>query len=278
MPKRAHTPPQEAGFMRRIGSRAGFFVAAIGLVFAAYQVQGWKMPRLLAAVLIASMLMVAGIALFSIVWEAIKEMRDWRERRETSTAWIAAEPPGLLDYVPDMNRASNKFVRQMGRLNRDTTRVGKQTTRDARTIKWALLFGPRAGQLWANHSAKGILRSAVFIEKRSTHLRKTVDEFARAQEGQLTSLGAPGSEEERVALESLREIVASRSASTTEAIVSVSGYRDAVREFSQQNYSRALRVSNKRLAEQLDAVLVILRRSLKDSERLEALLERKVRP
>jgi hypothetical protein len=37
---------------------------------------------------------------------------DWREQREISPAWIAEEPPGRLDHVPDMNRANKKFVRQ----------------------------------------------------------------------------------------------------------------------------------------------------------------------
>lgn len=41
------------------------------------------------------------------------------------------------------------------------------------------------------------------------------------------------------------------------------GYRDVILDLSQQNFSRALRVSNKQLAEQLDAVIVVLRRSLK---------------
>jgi hypothetical protein len=223
------------------------------------------------------MLAVAGVAVVSILWEAIKEIRGWRERRETSTAWIAAEPPGLLDYVPDMSRASNKFVRQMSRLNRDTSRVGKQTSRDARTIKWVLVFGPRASQLWANHTARGILRSAVFIEKRATHLRKTVDEFARAQEGQLMGLDAPGNDEERAALDLARKAVAERSATTAETIESVSGYRDAVRDLSEKNYSRTLRVSNQRLAEQLDTLIAVLRHSLKDSQRLEVLMERKAR-
>jgi hypothetical protein len=245
MPKRADTPPQEAGFMRRIGSRAGFFVAAIGLVFAAYQVQGWKMPRLLAALLIASMLAVAGVALLSIVWEAVKEARVWRERRETSRDWIAAEPPGLLDYLPDMNRASKKFVRQMDRLNRDTERVGKRTTRDARIISWASRLGrPRAAQLSANRSAKGILRSAVFIEKRSNHLRKTVDEFARAQEGPSDS-SCRSYERRRTRCTGRHpRDLASRTATTAAAIKSVGGYRDTVRKFSQQNYSRTLKASN----------------------------------
>jgi hypothetical protein len=272
-----HAAAQDAGFMRRIGPRSGFGLVAIGLVFAAYQVQGWKMPRLLAAVLIAVLLTAAALVVLSIVWEAIKEVRDWRERRETSTEWIASEPPGLLDYLPDMQRASKKFVRQMNRLNRDTARLGKRTGRNARTMKRASMFGPRAAQFWANHTAKSIFRSAVFIEKRSAHLGKTLAEFARAQEGQLNSLAAPKSEEERASLATAREALADRSATTAEAITSVTGYRDSTLELSQQNFSRTLRVSNKRLAEQLDALIVVLRRSLKDSKRLESLLERKAR-
>jgi hypothetical protein len=277
MAKRASAPPQKAGFMRRIGSRAGFAIAAIGLVFAAYQVQGWKMPGLLAAVLIACLLAIATIALLSIAWEAIKEIRAWRERRETSTAWIADEPPGLLDYLPDMNRALKKFVRQMGRLNHDTERLGRQTGRDARTASLAKFFGPRAAQSWANHTARRVLRSAVFIEKRSTHLRKTILELGRAQEGHLKSLPAVKSGEERAALRSARAAVASQSATVEETIRSVCYYRDVVRGISEQNFSRTLRVSNQRLADQLSGVVEILRLSLKHSKRMEGLLEQRER-
>lgn len=270
--------------MRHVGSRAGFFVVPVGLVFAAYQVEGWKMPRLLAAFLIAAMLTVAGVALLSIVWETIKEIRRLRERRETSTAWISNEPPGALDFVPDMNRAARKFNRQMGRLTRDTARVGRMMTRQARVVKWVPLvvkwlpkYGPRVAQLWANHTAKRILRSAIFIEKRTSHLRATIDEFTRAQEGQLANLTAPSSEAERVAFESVRTAVTTQTATTDGAINSVGGYRDTVRGVAQQNFSRALRVSGERLADQLDAMIVVLRRFLKDSERLEMLLERKLK-
>lgn len=260
--------------MSRVGRRAGFAVAAIGLVFAAYQVQGWTMPRLLAEVLIGVLLAVAAVAILSIVSESMKEAMRWRERRETSTAWIAEEPPGLLDYVPDMSRANKKFVRQMSRLSRDTNRVGNKMRRQSRWLKVARLFGPRAAQLWANHTARSVLRSATFIEKRTAHLDATVAEFARAQEGLLQTLDAPATDEDRVALATAREAIAGRSATTRAAIESTVGYRVEVAGFANQNFSRTLRVSNNRLAEQLDALTAVLRGSLKDSERLERLLDR----
>lgn len=180
MSKRVETSERGAGFLRRVGSRAGFVLAAVGLVFVAYQVQGWTMPRLLAALLIGLLLAVAAVALLSIAWEAIKEAARWRERRETSTAWIAAEPPGHLDLVPDMNRATKKFVRQMNRLNHDTKRLGRKIGRYARFMNWVSLW-PRAALTLANQAAKANARSAAFIEKRSAPLRKTIDELRRAQ-------------------------------------------------------------------------------------------------
>lgn len=270
-------PPEERGFLRRIGGRAGFAIAAIGLVFAAYQVQGWKMPRLLAAVLIAALLAVAGVAILSIVWEGVKEVRRWREERETSTAWIAAEPPGLVDYGPDMNRANKKFLRQMAKLTRDTKRVGVRMGRHAKLAKVAQFFGPRAAQIWANHAAKGILGSAAFIEKRTGHLRATIAESTRAQEGHLVSLPAPANDEERVALGTLRESFVERSTSTAQAIASVEAYRNVVRIAADENLSRTLRVASNKLADQLDAMSQVLRRSLRDSQRLEVLCEQKAK-
>jgi hypothetical protein len=275
MPKRAQqsllSSPEPAGYLRRIGGRAGFAVVVFGLVFAAFQVQGWTMPRLLAVVLIVLLLAAGGVAVLSIVWEAVKEAKRWREDREISTAWIAGEPPGLLDYVPDMKRANKKFIRQMAKLSGDTDRVGNRMARHARVIKVAKFLGPRAAQVWANHTAKGVFRSADFIERRTGHLRATVAEFARAQEGHLASLPAPTNDDERAALAAIGASFASRSATTLEAIVSTEGYRDVVRDSAQQNFSRTLRVSGNQLADQLDAMIVVLRRSLKDSQRLETL-------
>src|SRR5436853_4341528 len=98
--------------MRWIGGRAGFAVVVFGLVFAAFQVQGWTMPRPLAVALIVLLLAAGGVAVLSIVWEAVKEAKRWREDREMSLEWVENERPGVIDYVPDMNRASKKVVRQ----------------------------------------------------------------------------------------------------------------------------------------------------------------------
>lgn len=264
--------------MRRVGSRAGFAVAAVGLVFAAYQVQGWKMPRVLAAILIVGLLGVACVALASIAWEVVKELRSWSERRETSTAWISKEPPGQLDYIPDMNRAVKKFTRQMSRITRDTKRVGRLTTRQARLAKWVPKFGPRAGQIWANYTARRLLRSAVFIERRTSHLRATSAEFFRVQEAMFANLPAPTDAAERTALETARDSFVSQGETTEGAIDSVEGYRDAVRDVAQMNISRTLRVSGERLAGQLDGMVLVLRRSLKDSQRLATAVDRKLKP
>jgi hypothetical protein len=275
MRKRVEVSAEESGFLRKVGSRAGFGLAAVGLVFAAYQVQGWTMPRLLAAFLIVLLLAVVAVAVLSIAWETIREVMRWRERRETSTAWIAAEPPGQLDLIPDMERATKKFVRQMKRLNRDTGRLGKKIGRYSRLMNWARRFGPRAVLTLANQAAKANSRSAAFIEKRATHLRKTVDELRRTQEGQLTRLSDPETDEDWAALSEAQAVAASRTVTTAETIESVVGYRDAVLGIAHQDLARTLTASSKQLAAQLEAVIVILRRSLKDSERAEALLKQK---
>jgi hypothetical protein len=84
--------------------------------------------------------------------------------------------------------------------------------RHARLVKVAKFSGPRAAQIWANYTAKGVFRSAGFIEKRTGHLRATVAEFARAQEGHLASLPAPTNDEEREAFVATGASFASRSA------------------------------------------------------------------
>jgi hypothetical protein len=174
-----------------------------------------------------------------------------------------------------MNRATKKFVRQMNRLNRDTARLGRKIGRYGRFMNWASRFGPRAVLTLANQAAKANSRSAGFIEKRSTHLRKTVDELRRALEGHLSRLGDPETDEDWAALSAAQDVAADRSATTAETIESVIGYRDAVLGIADQDLARTLTAASKQLAAQLDGVIVILRRSLKDSERAEALLKQK---
>lgn len=104
MRKRIDTPLpglENRGFMRRIGGRAAFVVGSIGLVFAAFQVQGWTMPRPLAIALITVLLVAAAVALLSILWEAIEEARRWREGREVNVrSWCKTAPrsTGELSY------------------------------------------------------------------------------------------------------------------------------------------------------------------------------------
>jgi hypothetical protein len=109
-------------------------------------------------------------------------------------------------------------------------------------------------------------------------LRATVDEFARAQKGQWVKVGEVETDEDRASLQEAREAVAGRSESSRSAIASVIEYPDTMRDFAEQNYARSLRESSRRLVEQLEALIVILRRSLHDSEQLEGLLARKAQP
>lgn len=149
--------------------------------------------------------------------------------------------------------------------------------RHGRVVKVAQLLGLRATQVWANHTARGIFQSADFIERRAGYLRAAMAEFTRAQEGHLASLPAATNDEERRTFEELRASFASRNESTLNAISSTESYRDVVRDSAQQNLSRTLRVSSNRLADQLDAMILVLRRSGKDSGRLQALCEQKAK-
>jgi hypothetical protein len=247
------------------------------LVLATYQVQGEKMPRVLAAIIIYSLLAVSAIAVLSIVWECVKEFRVWRERRETSTAWIDAEPPGHLDFIPDMQRASKKFIEQLNELNTDTARVGRKMRRHTRVSPLMRFASSRMRQRWANSAARSVTRSAVFIEKRQDHLRATVGELKRVTEAQVAS-AAPETEADRAALLEFRRVIVSRNVSTLEAVASVEGYRDVALGLSEQNLSRTLRVSNKRLSEALDGIIRTLRGFVRDGERLEAALALKAKP
>lgn len=91
----------------------------------------------------------------------------------------------------------------------------------------------------------------------------------------MNRLGIAETDEDRAALSAAQAAAAERSATTATTIASVIGYRDAVLGIASQDVARTLTASARQLAAQLDGVIVILRRSLKDSERAEALLKQK---
>jgi hypothetical protein len=260
MPKKVDTLSPETGFMRRIGSRAGFGVAAIGLVFAAYQVQGWKMPRLLAAALIASMLAVAGIALLSIVWEVISEVRGWREHRATHASWVSAEPPGKLDYEADGLRAQERFTRELLKQAKETHRLGKKLARYTKRIGRRRFSGPRRRQRQANRSAKSIERGAVFIEKRVELLKALVKDVERNYQGYI-SIAVPevDTEAEFQAAMELRNSLESGRATTAETLRSASEYRESIKELETQNLSRTVRIASGRLEKAQSGIVAVLR-------------------
>jgi len=263
--------------MRRVGSRAGFAVAAIGLVFAAYQVQGWKMPRLLAAVLIAAMLTVAGIAFLSIIWEAVQEVRLLLERRETSAGWIIEADPGLFDFEADGLRAMEEFTEELEKLSKDTQRIGKKLPRHSQLMERSTAPGVngKMRQNLANRAAKDIRHSATFIKKRLDLLTVLNTEIGRNLVPWVRLMTIE-TDEDAEAAQLMREMGDSGARVTDDVIASLRGYRASVKGIEEQNASRSLRIAARELGESLDGIERVLRKRLADSRRLNDELERKL--
>jgi hypothetical protein len=252
---------------RIVLAAATFAGVAIGLFLAAFQVQGWTMPRLIGIVLISLLGLMAAAAISVIVFEIVKACRRFLEHRATTAAWFSAERPGLLDYEADGTEASNRFTRALEHLGRDTAKLGTKLEKHTKRFERLTSASGKRKQRAANRSARDIDRSAAFIEKRLDLLKKIVKEIDRNYSGLISALVIE-SEDDLEAATTLRDILADSKEASAESLVSISKYRASTRALEEQNVSRTVRIACHRLAEALGGVEATFRSYEKSVSRL----------
>jgi len=262
-------------FRLRIGVPAAFAAAIVPIVLAIYEVQGWTMPTPLGETLVVILLIMMIVAPVIVFYEFGRRGFQILEARATSAAWVSAEEPGLLDYEADGMRASERFVKELAKLAKDTRKLGESLPRHTERIL-AAAKNPRLKQKRANQSAKSIDRSAMFIEKRASLLQALVKDIFRNFNGLVTTSSLE-TEEDKSAAVGLTAILEGNRSAVEEAIISTSGYRDSVRNVEKQNLSRTVRIATKRLGDGLDDTLKILRQFSANSRKLREMLERRLR-
>jgi hypothetical protein len=265
----------EPGAAKNIGVGASLASVAIGLLLAAFQVQGWTMPKLLAIVLIVLLVVMIAVALSVIVYEVVRAVRGFLEHRATTPSWVSSERPGLLDYEADGIRASERFTKELKKLTRDTAKLGAKLRRHTKVFERSKGKSSKARQRRANRSAKDIDRSAVFIEKRLSLLQVLVKDIARNAEGLIGSSELE-TDADLDAAKDFRDTLNEVHQSTAETLGSVGGYRESVKEIEQQNLSRTVRIASGRLASSLEGVEKMLRKHDSGSRKLVHALDRKI--
>ena len=65
----------EPGAGKRIVAEATFASVALGLFLAAFQVQGWTMPRAVAVVVIVLLALMSAVAVSALVYEVVRAVR-----------------------------------------------------------------------------------------------------------------------------------------------------------------------------------------------------------
>jgi Na+/phosphate symporter len=201
------------------------------------------------ALALATFLLLAWIAL-----EIFRGLQRFLEHRATNTAWLSAEPPGVLDYVPDSLRAMERFTRLLDKQAEDTQRVGEKMGKHAARLERAAKKSPQAQQRLAKRVARDINKSAVFSEKRLKLLNALVCEIDRNYTAWFAVV-APESPEAAESLRGMRDSLASNRSSTHEAIESVIGYRASVKDIEEQNIARTMNAATKRLGAALDGTV-----------------------
>jgi hypothetical protein len=243
----------------RIGLWASLASAAIGILFAVFEVQGWKVPGPLALALIVFLLAVIAVAVLMISVEVARAIHRFFEYRATSASWVSSEAPGLLDYEADGIRAGNRFTKELYKLNDDTETLGKRLARHSKRMERSAGKSARKRQRLANRSAKAMNRSAEFIEKRLELLEALVKDVRRNTEGLIGAQDLETDGEIAAAAE-LSGTLKEGHQTTVETGESVAGYRDTVRDIERQNLARTVRLASHRLGDALDGMVKVLRR------------------
>jgi hypothetical protein len=265
----------EPGTSRVFGVSASLASVGIGLVLAAFQVQGWKMPKPLAVILIVLLLVLVAGAFSAMIYEVIRAVRRFLDHRATTASWVSSEKPGLLDYEADGIRAGERFTKELNKLSGDTAKLGTKLERQAKSLERSAGRSAKTRQRRANRSAKAIDRSAVFIEKRLELLQALVKDIVRNADGLIASMELK-TEADLDAAREFREVLDETGQTTAETLGSTAGYRETVRDLEQQNAARSVRSACGRLVNSLDGVVKMMRAHESGSRKLVQSLDSKI--
>lgn len=263
------------GAPARLSFSSGLASVLIGLLFAAVQLQGWKMPAWLAVTLLVVLGVMLVAALSVPAYETVRALRRAYEYRITTPSWVSSEMPGLFDYEADALRANEHFAKTLTRLGKDTERLGKKTVRQTRYFENAGKKSAKARQKRNNRYAASINKSAAFNEKRLALLRALVMEVFRDYRGAI-SVQPVETEEERQALLAFRAALEESRRTTSGSRESTAGYLESVRNNEALNISRSIRVAYRRLGNALEGVVGVLRQFERGSVLLERAIDRKL--
>jgi hypothetical protein len=263
------------GAATRIALLAALASATTGLFLAAFQVQGWTMPKPVAISLIVLLGAMIVTSASLIVYEALRAFRGWLDHRATTAAWVESTEPGVLDYEPDFLRAGTGFTKELGKLARDTGRLGEKLAKHTTRMTRAAGKSGRVKQRRANQAASVVSESAVYIEKRLEMLEAIAKDVRRNQDGLVATLSFETNQEIDEAKTWLEVLIESRD-TVVEAADSTADYAQSVRSLEQQNPSRTLRIACERLGDALEGIVRLLRKVENGGGKTAKALERKI--
>lgn len=266
----------EFDFRWRIGVPASVAGVAIGILFAIFEVQGWKVPTPLAIFFLAVVSAIIIAALGMVVWELVKEALRFREYLVTTPSWVLPDEPGLMDYEPDSLRAIGRFNGELQGLGRDTRRVGQAIGRHTVRLQEAAASGnAKLKQRRANQAAKAMDRSANYISKRAALMKALVKDIYRNMAGLIATAGIT-TEGDRAAAQTLLANLDANQDIVATSIDQVVEYRGSVQSTEDANLARTLRKASERLGESLEDTVRILRDYRQKSRQLHAQLRRRL--
>lgn len=153
---------------------AWFLIAVVGLIFALYPIQDWKMPQALAVLLLTILFGALILSLGLLISIGIKALRQFRENRSTSASWITNVPSGLLDCKVEGARARDRFDKEWDKLHRNIIGLSEQVRQHEREVKDLLKSNKNikanSKQRKVNRIGNKLNGNAIYIEKELSYL------------------------------------------------------------------------------------------------------------
>lgn len=227
-----------------------------------------------------SSVIIAGAVLAGVwLWGEMRERRGLpiaTEGLATPAMRTADAEKGLLDFIPDGQKAMEDFARSMVRVSKSTSELRPKLSKHTKRMEGAG-DNPNRRRRIASDAARDMDRHSAVLEENVRPLQDTANGFATNYIGYL-ELVSPTSEEEMAALRTFRGQIDHLMTATREARQSAGGYRNSVAGLRERRLSQDLNVASDRLSGALDNVADVMKGVEHSLRKMLTLIDRHLQP
>lgn len=169
-----------------------------------------------------------------------------------------SEERGLLDYLSDADKASNRLTSILKKILKDNEAVTNKITKHTTSMR-ALSSNPMPGSAGKFHKIALLVASDINtfsrrVEDTLPMFAKTIDELNENYSGYINII-KPKTDEDKEQLDKLRATISSLLQGAGEANTSMSSYRDSVIGLTELKMSKDLTRATRRQAQALSGII-----------------------